>query len=139
MILIDQRSRVPIYEQIQENFEMLVLTGALKRDEQLPGVRTLAKELAINPNTIAKAYQLMEVAGIIYSLPGRGSFIALTADELRRRHRPQALQKFREVTFHLKEVGVAETEAQAEVSRIYASPSEGRDKNDSRSESDEKI
>ena len=94
MILIDQRSRVPIYEQIQENFEMLVLTGALKRDEQLPGVRTLAKELAINPNTIAKAYQLMEVAGIIYSLPGRGSFIALTADELRRRHRPQALQSF---------------------------------------------
>ncbi|MFP5522148.1 GntR family transcriptional regulator [Peptococcus simiae] len=131
MIHIDHRSRVPIYEQIQTGFEALVLAGALKQEDQLPSVRSLAKDLAINPNTIAKAYQLMEVSGFIYSLPGRGSFIALDRAALQARRRPEALVRFQEAGFQLKEVGVTKEEASRELARIYAQTSERRAADDS--------
>lgn len=83
MIVIDPRSRTPIYEQICESVEKLILSGYFAPDEQLPSVRSLARELAINPNTIAKAYQQLESQGLTYSLPGRGSFIRLDPKTLR--------------------------------------------------------
>ncbi|MBQ2120037.1 MAG: GntR family transcriptional regulator, partial [Peptococcaceae bacterium] len=83
MILIDYKSRKPIYEQIIENMKQLVVSGALKRDEQIPSVRQLAQELAINPNTIQKAYAELERQGVIYSLKGRGSFVGSSLQELR--------------------------------------------------------
>lgn len=54
----------------------MALTGAMQPNEQLPSVRTLAKELMINPNTVQKAYQFLEQDGVIYSIPGKGSFIS---------------------------------------------------------------
>ena len=65
VISVDTRDRKPIYEQLTDNIKSLVLRGILKPDEQLPGVRTLAVELAINPNTISKAYAELERGGII--------------------------------------------------------------------------
>ena len=65
MILIDYKSRTPIYEQIIENVKTLIVSGVLERDQQLPSVRQLAQELAINPNTIQRAYQELEREGII--------------------------------------------------------------------------
>ena len=76
MITIDIRSRTPIYEQIYEKIIGLILNGTLKENDQLPSVRSLAKSTGVNPNTVAKAYQELERNGIIYSVPGRGSFIA---------------------------------------------------------------
>lgn len=90
MIVIDPRSRVPIYEQICDSVENLILSGYYSADEQLPSVRSLARDLAINPNTIAKAYQQLESQGLIYSLPGRGSFVRLDADALRDRRQPRS-------------------------------------------------
>ncbi|MEG2144439.1 MAG: GntR family transcriptional regulator, partial [Oscillospiraceae bacterium] len=55
MYSIDVRSRVPIYEQLKQNIVKLISTGILDPDEQLPGVRSLARELGINPNTVQKA------------------------------------------------------------------------------------
>lgn len=75
-ITIDVKSRTPIFEQLRHNIRELALTGVLAPDEQLPSVRALACELAINPNTIQKAYAELERDGIIYSLPARGSFIS---------------------------------------------------------------
>lgn len=76
LIYVDPRSRTPIYEQIINSVKSLVYTGDMKADEPLPSVRALATELAINPNTIQKAYAILESEGIIYSLPARGSFIS---------------------------------------------------------------
>ncbi len=76
MLSIDLTSRVPIYEQIYQKIVMLILNGTLAENDQLPSVRSLAKSTGVNPNTVAKAYQELERNGVIYSVPGRGSFIS---------------------------------------------------------------
>lgn len=76
MFDIDLMSRIPIYEQLYRKVTELVLRGVLKEQDKLPSVRNLAMDLSVNPNTVAKAYSLLERDGIIYSLAGRGSFIA---------------------------------------------------------------
>lgn len=75
-ISIDFTSRKPIYEQLKESILRLAMLGVMEPNEQLPSVRSLAKELAINPNTVQKAYQELERDGVVYSAPGRGSFVA---------------------------------------------------------------
>lgn len=76
MFSIDLTSRVPIYEQIYNKIIELAVSGTLAENEQLPSVRNLAKDTGVNPNTVAKAYQELERKGIVYSVPGRGSFIS---------------------------------------------------------------
>lgn len=84
MFSIDLTSRIPIYEQIYEKIIGLILNGTLKENDQLPSARSLAKSTGVNPNTVAKAYQELERNKIIYSVPGRGSFIsAQDNDEFR--------------------------------------------------------
>lgn len=76
MIQIDWQSRVPVYEQIVRGILRLKTLGVLAPDEQLPSVRALAAETGVNPNTVQKAYQLLEAKGIIYSVTGKGSFLS---------------------------------------------------------------
>ena len=76
MIQLNYRDSKPIYEQIKEGLRRLVITGAIAKDEKLPSVRELASELAINPNTIAKAYKELEHEGYIYSIKGKGTFVS---------------------------------------------------------------
>ena len=76
MIQIDLQSRVPLYEQLQEQIIRLSMLGILDENQQLPSVRALAREVGVNPNTIAKAYQQLEQQGIIYTVSGRGSFVS---------------------------------------------------------------
>lgn len=86
MILIDHKDRRPIYEQIIERFEQLILCGVLETNSPMPSVRNLAMELSLNPNTIQRAYQELERAGYIYTIRGKGSFVsesAQTADKKR--------------------------------------------------------
>ena len=75
MLELDLRSRLPIYEQLVDKCKELIITKVLEADQQLPSVRTLAKQLSINPNTIQKAYRELERQGYIYSVKGRGSFV----------------------------------------------------------------
>ena len=82
MINIDFRDKRPLYEQICSKLEELILNGVIKANEPLPSVRSLAIELSINPNTIQKAYSIIKQKGLIYSISGRGSFAADTADIL---------------------------------------------------------
>ncbi|KIL51834.1 GntR family transcriptional regulator [Jeotgalibacillus soli] len=76
MFTLDTRSRVPIYEQLMDKLKTLMMHEVLKQEDQLPSVRSLAQELTINPNTIQKAYRELEREGFIYSIPGKGSFVA---------------------------------------------------------------
>ena len=78
MILLDYKSRQPIYEQLYNSFAKMAALHVMHGGEQLPSVRALAQSLGINPNTVQKAYQLLERDGIIYSIPGKGSFIGET-------------------------------------------------------------
>ncbi len=73
---IDLKSRTAIYEQIYKKTVELIIKGQLKENDQMPSVRALSAEISVNPNTIAKAYAMLEKDGIIYSLAGRGSFVA---------------------------------------------------------------
>ena len=76
MIQINYRDTRPFYQQIKDNVRHLVVSGALKKDDKLPSVRALAASLAINPNTIQRAYRELENEGYIYTLPGKGTFAA---------------------------------------------------------------
>ena len=76
MIALDYRDRRPLYEQIIERFQDLMYQEVLKENEKLPSVRSLAMELSINPNTIQRAYTGLERQGFIYSVKGKGSFVA---------------------------------------------------------------
>lgn len=76
MILLDYTDRRPIYEQVMDRLQDLILKGVLPRDASLPSVRSLAMELSINPNTIQRAYAELEREGWIYSVKGKGSFVA---------------------------------------------------------------
>lgn len=76
MIILDYNDKRPIYEQIVDKMQRLIAGGALEPDEKLPSVRSLAVELSINPNTIQRAYMELERQGYIYSVKGKGSFVA---------------------------------------------------------------
>ncbi len=75
MFQLDFKSGVPICDQIVNSFIKLKALGVLKGDEQCPSVRALASKLSVNPNTVQKAYTILETSGIIYSVKGKGSFI----------------------------------------------------------------
>ena len=79
MISLNYRDSRPIYEQIKDGLRKLIVTGGLGPDEKLPSVRALAAQLAINPNTIQRAYNELEGEGYIYSVPGKGSFASAGA------------------------------------------------------------
>ena len=76
MILLDYRDSRPIYEQVQDGLRKLMVSGVLREGEKLPSVRALAGQLAINPNTIQRAYEALEREGYVYSIGGKGSFVA---------------------------------------------------------------
>ncbi len=100
MIQLNYRDSKPIYEQIREGLRRLVITGAIAKDEKLPSVRELASELAINPNTIQRAYRELETEGYIYTVPGKGSFAAEQTDVNVRRNE-ELLKEFDEIVREL--------------------------------------
>lgn len=109
MIAIDYQNRKPIYEQIVEKFQKLILKEILPSGSQMPSVRSLAVELSINPNTIQKAYMTLEQNGYIYSIKGRGTFVA-ESTELKEQKKESFLKKIKELVIEAKELEVLEDE-----------------------------
>ena len=136
MILLDYKDRRPIYEQVVEKLQELMVCGALPEDCQLPSVRSLAMDLSINPNTIQRAYAELERQGYIYSIKGKGSFVAENASikEAKCLHLYRDLEK---LTGEAQVLGVTEEEFQTKVSEFY---DKGGGKRDDRSkESDQAV
>ena len=79
MITIDHKSRLPVYEQIKNQLMTLIQLGVLKTDQQLPSIRSLSAETGVNVNTVKRAIQDLEEMGVIYSVPGKGSFVSENA------------------------------------------------------------
>ena len=104
MISINYRSGRPIYEQVRDGFRQLIITGALRPGEKMPSVREVASSLAINPNTIQRAYRELEAAGYIVSVPGKGSFVSGQPDAVIA-HREELTGQFRSLLKELKDSG----------------------------------
>lgn len=119
LIYVDVKSREPIYEQLIANIKNLTFKGLLAPDEQLPSVRVLARELAINPNTIQKAYTELERQGIIYSLPGRGNFISSNTDEIGRLRREKILSEIKTDIKKARDSGILQDDVLALVNEIW--------------------
>ena len=88
-ITLNSRDPRPIYLQVKESLRQLIIGGVLTPESKLPSVREIAGTLAINPNTIQRAYRELEAEGFIYNIPGKGSFVSpsreISGEELRRR------------------------------------------------------
>lgn len=118
MMLIDYRDRRPIYEQVTDRFKELILRGALTEDSQLPSVRSLAMDLSINPNTIQRAYQELERQGFIYSVKGRGSFVA-DSGPMRKAKRLEIFEALGRLVDEARCVGIGMLEFQEQVIQRY--------------------
>ena len=106
LITVDLRDRKQLYEQLIDNVKNLILMGELSPDEKLPSVRSLARELGINPNTIQKAYAELERRGITYSVPGRGSFVSPELDVVTAEHRERMLRDARTLFEEARAIGM---------------------------------
>ena len=120
MLQLDLLSRVPIHEQIVNGILRLRTVGVMKSGDKLPSVRSLAQSLGVNPNTVQKAYSTLEATGVIYSLPGKGSFLAQN-DAAQEAVLENQLQRFRQEAQKAKRIGISEKELIAIVDEIYQS------------------
>ena len=109
MILLDYRDSRPIYEQVQDGLRKLMVSGVLREGEKLPSVRALAGQLAINPNTIQRAYEALEREGYVYSIGGKGSFVA-PRREVDDGRREELLKQLDEAVKELIFLGVSKEE-----------------------------
>lgn len=119
LISLNFRSGGPIYLQLKEEVIRLACIGLLQPDEQLPSVRALARELGINPNTVAKAYQELENEGFIYSVGGRGSFVSgdiLATEGVRR----EAKLSFCQAAEKARRVGVGIEQLRLLLDQVYS-------------------
>ena len=109
IISVDMRARKPLGDQLTDNIKELILTEELKPDDKLPSVRSLARELGINPNTIQKAYSELERCGII-TLPGRGSIVLADKSSLRGEKTEQLAKSLLALAKEAKAAGISEDE-----------------------------
>ena len=93
-IIISNDSDLPIYEQIKNQIKAQIVSGDLKADEALPGMRTLASDLKVSVITTKRAYNDLEQEGYIYSMPGKGSFVKKLNEEVVRENALAEIEKY---------------------------------------------
>ena len=120
-IIIDNKSGVPIYDQIYSQIKAQIIGDALRQDEALPSIRSLAKDLRISVITTKRAYDELEAEGFIYTLPGKGSFVAPKNTELLRE------ENLRRIEEHMREISALAVQSgltRQELSEMYTLTSE---------------
>lgn len=120
-IIIDNKSGVPIYDQIYSQIKEQIIGDALRQDEALPSIRSLAKDLRISVITTKRAYDELEAEGFIYTLPGKGSFVAPKNTELLRE------ENLRRIEEHMREISALAVQSgltRQELSEMYTLISE---------------
>lgn len=106
LIQIDYRSQKAIYEQVRDELKKLIMRGVLRRDEKIPSVREIAGSLAINPNTVQRAYRELENEGFIYSVKGKGNFVSPREDVEQKERAGALLKTFSSAAAELLYLGV---------------------------------
>lgn len=119
MILLDYRDKRPLYEQIVEKFEHLFICGALPAGTKLPSVRSLAVDLSINPNTIQRAYSILEANGYIYTVVGRGNFVA-EKSQWKVDKQKELLSEIEKLIYSAKESGISVEQITELSKKIYS-------------------
>ena len=118
MFQLDFKDRRPIYEQIKEKLKFLIIEGAMKEGEKIPSVRELAVSMAINPNTIQKAYKELESEGYIYSVTAKGYFVTPRASTDVGKN-AELLAKFSDTVHELMYLGKTKNELSDIINSIY--------------------
>ena len=116
MVHLDYRDSRPIYAQIVDGFREQITGGVLRPGEKLPSVRDLAAQLAINPNTIQRAYRRLEAEGWIATVPGKGCFVCGDG-EIREREKKRLLLSFDEAAAALLTLGASHGELVARIEK----------------------
>jgi len=123
MIILDYKDRRPIYEQIIEKLEELMLLGVLKENDPMPSVRSLAMDLSINPNTIQRAYAELERRGYIYVVKGKGSFVA-ESSAMKENRKKELLIQVSEIIDEAIRLGISDQELKHMVEIQYKAAKE---------------
>jgi len=116
---IDMMSRVPVYEQLISQTERFIVLGILKEGDKMPSVRSLASSLSVNPNTIQKAFGMMDQKGLITSVPGRGCFVTKDALSVVRAERRSQLGVLKEMLKELAIAGITREELIACIDEVF--------------------
>jgi len=119
MMQLDYASGESIYIQIKENFKKLIISGSMKEDDAIPSVRALASTLAINVNTVQRAYRELEAEGYIYSIPGKGNFVSRFSFEQRMKEKLNIEKKLEEIIKEAQYLNIEESEFNEMVKKIY--------------------
>ena len=119
MILLDYRDKRPIYEQMVEKLERLIVSGGLEQGSKMPSVRSLAVDLAVNPNTVQRAYTLLEQEGYLYTVTGRGSFVA-PEREWRDGQLSRVLAEWVAMTRKARDAGLTQEALQEELMAVFS-------------------
>ena len=97
-VLIDNKSGIPIYDQICSQIKAQIISGSLREDEMLPSIRSLAKDLRISFITTKRAYEELEREGFIYTVPAKGCYVAKKNTELLRE------ENLKKIEAHLEQI-----------------------------------
>ncbi len=118
MIQLDYKDRRPLYEQVTERFQELILNGVLQPDQKIPSVRSMAMELSVTPNTIQRAYSELEKSGYIYTVTGRGNFVS-SGTALLDIHRKKILSDVKSAVLKAKSSGISREKVLETVELLY--------------------
>lgn len=124
MILLDYRDKRPIYEQVVEKLERLIVSGGLEPLTKMPSVRSLAMELSVNPNTVQRAYAQLEQDGYLYTVSGRGTFVT-AENEWRENKQGKVLKEWKNMTLQAKEAGIGIERLQEELRCVFEEAGKG--------------
>lgn len=117
MIQLNYREAKPIYEQIKDGLRRLVISNSFLPNEKLPSVRELASRLAINPNTIQKAYRELETEGYIYTVSGKGTYVA-AREEVQETRNEELLEAFDEIVTELLYLSIDHTKLTERIEQL---------------------
>lgn len=126
MILLDYRDKRPIYEQVVEKLERMIVSGGMEPLTKMPSVRSLALELSVNPNTIQRAYAQLEQDGYLYTVSGRGSFVTAESD-WRENRQGKVWKEWHSATLKAMEAGLTEEQLAGRLHEIFGNRGDGND------------
>jgi len=106
MITVDPNSKTPIYQQIVQSLKSLVMMSKLPAHEKLPSVRRMARQLHINPNTVQKAYSILKDENMIYSIAGKGDFVADNVSKIKQMKKQQLVDSLSLLAKEARDAGM---------------------------------
>lgn len=119
MVTINNQIKTPIYEQIVNEIKNNILTGKLKAQEQIPSIRELAHTLGINPNTVTKAYRILEREKMIETYSTKGTFITNKLEKIMESEKEKSLEKMKQTLEIIKKLGVSKEAILERVDNIW--------------------